>query len=311
MIEALDIWGLAERLHPFMAILHFFCDESGKYQKNHFVSVTGVGAMRPRIDPFDLEWKALLRSYGIEELHTAHFLDLNRGIGTKVRVGQRLGERLELLFPFADCINTYLEIGLMQAWSVVGYNKLPLDVKKLIGGSHDPFQIAFVRGLMEIAKFVGPGDFVNVISDDNIVTAWDTYMHYREALKADRDRYEKFVGISFAKSIHYTPLQAADMVAFLTRRVAAEEFNGTPNDCKLLTEYLFNDPKPPKHGTMRWYQGIFGEHQMVSLANRIQDAKTNGVREIQQNSGATVEGSTQSDQSQTGGGKGSEKAEES
>ena len=293
-----------------MAIVHFFCDESGKYQKNHFVSVTGVGALRPRIDPFDLEWKTLLRSYGIEELYTSHFLDLTRNVGTKVRVGQKLDERQELLFPFADCINSYLEIGLMQAWSVVGYNKLSLEVKRVLGGSHDPFQLAFVRGLMEIAKYVGPGDFVNVITDDNIVTAWDTYLHYREALKADREKYEKFVGIAFAKSIHYTPLQAADMVAFLTRRVANEEFNGIPNDCKLLTDYLFREPRPPKPGIMRWFQGMFGEQQMANLANSILNAKTKSVSEIQQATGSASGDSALGDQSQTGSRERSEKAEE-
>src|SRR5258708_149221 len=81
------------KVHSFMAILHFFCDESGKYQKNHFVSVAGVGAPKQRIEPFDLRWRELLRSYQIEELRTAQLLDLTRNSGTRILVGQTLEER--------------------------------------------------------------------------------------------------------------------------------------------------------------------------------------------------------------------------
>src|SRR6202022_786827 len=112
--------------------------------------------------------------------------------------GQTLLERQELLFPFADCINKYLEIGLMQAWSVQGYAKVPTEAKKLLGGANDPYQLAFIRGLMAIAGYTRPEDHINVICDDNLATAWDTYIHYREALKAS-EIIEKFVGISFAK----------------------------------------------------------------------------------------------------------------
>src|SRR6266852_475063 len=42
--------------------LTFFCDESGKYRKNPVVSITGIGADRPRVDQFDKQWKALLDS---------------------------------------------------------------------------------------------------------------------------------------------------------------------------------------------------------------------------------------------------------
>jgi hypothetical protein len=263
-----------------MAILDFFCDESGKYQKNPVVAITGLGAGRERLDPFNAEWQALLRSYGLRELHMSHAMQINHSKGIKLTAEQTLEERQQALFPFADCINKYLEIGLLQAWSVVGYAKLSLEVKKLLGGSHDPYQLAFVRGLVEIADFVGSDDHVNVICDDNLATAWDTYIHYREALKADSNRIEKFVGISFAKSFHYAPLQAADMVAFLARRAANEKFYGTPNDCKLLTDYLFADPSPP--AIMRWSTGFWGEQEMVNLANAILDAKTKSVSEIQQ-----------------------------
>jgi hypothetical protein len=290
-----------------MAILHFFCDESGKYRQNPLVAVTGVGGTRNRLDLFYDEWQALLRAYGLTELHMSQALNLNGDVGIKFKAGQTIVERQQLLFPFADCINKYCEIGLMQAWSVVGYNKLSMEVKKLLGGSYDPYQLAFVRGLMEIAKYVSPGDYVNVLVDDDIVTAWDTYLHYREALKAS-DLTERFVGISFAKSFHYPPLQAADMAAFVARRAAREEFYKIENDCKLLADYLFIDQRPPG---MQWHTGFFDEQKMANLGNEILNAKNKSVSEIRQASKSTIKRSTLGNQSEAGSGEESKEAKES
>ncbi len=290
-----------------MAILHFFCDESGKYKKDPVVSISGVGASRERGDAFNAEWQMLLRAYGLSELSMRHAMRINTNVGTKLNSGQTNDQRQGVLFPFADCIHKHLEIGLMQGWSVVGYTKLPVEVKNILGGANDPYQLAFVRGLMEIARYAYK-DHINVICDDNLPTAWDTYVHYREALKASEIN-ERFVGISFAKSFHYSPLQAADMVAFLARKAAREKFYETPNDCKLLTDYLFVDQKLPN--LMQWNTGFFGEQEMVNLASAILNAKTKSVSEVQQPIKSASGDSALGDQSQTGSGEGSEKAEES
>ena len=96
------------------------------------------------------------------------------------------------------------------------------------------------------------------------------------------------------------------MAAFLSRRAAREQFYKIENDCKLLTDYLFADQKPPG---MQWYTGFFDEQQMVDLANAILNAKTRPVSEIRQATGSTLERSTLGNQSQVGSGEGSEKTE--
>ena len=307
MIEALEFWALAERKAPLMAIVHFFCDEGGKYQKDLVVSVSGVAAVRECLDAFHKDWQTLLRAYGLSELSMREAMKIERSVGTRLSSGQTLEKRQELLFPFADCINKYLEIGFIQGWSVVGYAKIPTEAKMLLGGANDPFQLAMIRGLMAIGQYARPDDHVNVICDDNLATAWDTYIHYREALKAS-EIDERFVGISFAKSFHYSPLQAADMVAFLGRKAAREKLYASPNDCKLLTDYLFTDPNPP--AIMRWYTGFWGEQEMVNLANEILNAKTKSVSQVQQAIDSDSGGAPLGDQSQAGSGEENKKAEE-
>jgi uncharacterized protein DUF3800 len=264
-----------------MAMLYFYCDESGKYRKNPVIAITGIGADSKHLETFQAEWTLLLRSYGLlPELHMSRVLDLKQANGPKMPADQTLDERTDALLPFADCINKYLEIGLMQAWDIKGYNNLPTEVKKLLGGSSDPYQLAFVRGLLEIADYVGKDGTISVICDDDEVISWDTYNHYRAIRKAVPEINPSFAGITFAKSEHFIPLQAADMAAFLARREAAERFWGKPNEYKRLTNYLVGRPREQSRGTMRWFTLFADESGLVELANDIMKEKANEHRKL-------------------------------
>jgi len=127
--------------------------------------------------------------------------------------------------------------------------------------------------LLAIKEYAGKDDVINVICDDDEVTAWDTYVHYRAIFKALPEIKGNFVGISFAKSQHYTPLQAADMVAFLVRREADARFWNKPNEYKRLADHLMTDSKPGSPGVMRWYAMFADEQQLVNLANDVLNGK--------------------------------------
>lgn len=295
---SIDALSFAELIGPerIVAALYFYCDESGKYRKNPVVTVAGVGAVQKRMSRFNGEWNSLLRAYEIQELHMSRVMQLSQTCGPKMPSGQTLEERIRALYPFADCINDHLEIGLLQGWDVQGYARLSTEVKKWLGGSHDPFQLAFIRGLLEIVRHVREDDIVSIIIDDDEVTAWDTYLHYRAVKKVDSELESRLVSITFAKSKHLAPLQAADMVAFLARREATEKFWKKPNEFKLLFDYLADGPRQGSSGTMRWFVGFQGENEMVNLANSIlglQNAQRNTVSEIRPNNGETPESSAQ------------------
>jgi hypothetical protein len=253
-----------------MAIVHFFCDESGKYQKDPVVTVSGVGAELQRLKDFDEEWIELLRAYELlPELHMSRVFDLGQANGPKMPAGQNADERITALLPFADCINNHIEIGLVQAWDVHGYINLPTEAKRLLGGSHDPYQLAFIRGILEIPKLLGADAAISIVCDDNEVTAWDTYTHYRAILKAVPDCGANFAGIGFAKSHNFNGLQAADMIAFLARREAGARFWGRSNNTRALLDYLTNGPRLEIPAVMKWYSMFAGEKELINLANAV------------------------------------------
>jgi hypothetical protein len=197
-----------------MAILYFYCDESGKYRKNPVITVSGVGATKTRLDSFFDEWTTLLRSNELgDELHMSRASQLSQACGPKMPSGQSIDERINALIPFADCINRNFEIGLMQAWDVNGYNRLPMEAKRKLGGSHDPYQLAFVRGILGVSHYIGDDGRLSIVADDDDQTAWDTYIHYRAISQALPELATKLAALTFAKSQYFPALQAADMVA--------------------------------------------------------------------------------------------------
>jgi hypothetical protein len=252
-----------------MAVLYFYTDESGKYRKNPVITVSGVGATSERLGKFNTEWVALLRSCGLGELKMSRAGDLTQAVGPKMPSGQSIEERTQALLPFADCINEYMEVGLMQGWDVRGYNNLPLEVKNNLGGSHDPFYLCFIRAMLQLGDMLREEDTLSVICDDDELTAWDAYVHYRAISKAEPKLNRMFSSITFAKSHHFSPLQAADMVAFLARKEASERFWAQPNPFGILFGYLVSGPKKKDAGIMNWYDSFISEQGFVDLANNL------------------------------------------
>jgi hypothetical protein len=247
---------------------HLYCDESGKHQDHPTIAFSGVCATPSRLHFFEDDWRKLLRSYEISSLHMTTASRLREACGPKMPAGQTIDERIEALLPFADCVNQHLEIGLIQAWDVQGYNSLSLEAKKLLGGSHDPYFLAFIRGMAELAERVNEDDRISVICDDDIQTAWNSYLHYRSVGKADWKIQKKMVALTFANDRYFPGLQAADMVAFLARHEAVRKFYGIANSFQKLFDLLTTDPYPTV-GVMKWLVMFADERQLVDFANQM------------------------------------------
>jgi Protein of unknown function (DUF3800) len=269
VINVLDFIEIALRKELSMGVVYFYCDESGKYRKNPVITISGVAAIKPNLEKFTNEWVSLLNDYELgPELHMSRVMQLAQTNGPKMPANQTLDERMDALIPFADCINRNLQVGLVQAWDVKGYAHLSLEAKRSLGGSHDPYHLAFVRGLQGLARLLAEDDRISIICDDDALTAWDTYMHYRAIGNAMPELGKKLAALTFAKSEHFHPLQAADMLAFLTRREASERFWGITNDYARLFNYLTDETKPD-YGITKWFSIFADEKGLIEFANEI------------------------------------------
>jgi uncharacterized protein DUF3800 len=289
-----------------------FCDESGKYHNPNdpLISFAGVSATADRLEAFDRSWRSLLLSYELESIHMERISRLVEEHGYRFRKNQTIEERTELLYPFADLVNKHLEAGFFQAWSITGYSFLSVKAKKLLGGSDDPYFLAFVRGLQAIIDHIGEDDRVGIIVDDDINTAWDCYRHYRMVAKADWRIQKKAVSLSFANDKHFPALQAADMLAFLTKHEAAERFTGASNIWKKLFNRLTTHPEPA-YGIMRWFGMFAHEKELLDFAiemdeyaqRKAKEEQLSRVQQVRPNDGGAAKGSPQRNPTKTGRGK--------
>ena len=261
-------------LEPFMAMIHqAYFDESGKKGDHPVVTFSGVAVSQSKLQGFDDAWNELLRSYGLPSLHMARASRLSEKHGHKIRKGQSIGERIDALIPFADCINDHLEIGLLQALDVNGFNSLSKAAKIQLGSPDDPYHIAFARGLLEIVDYVPEDDRISLICDDDPETAWDCYRHYRGVRRVHAEIRRKTVSLSFADDEYFPGLQAVDMVAFLSRLEAKRQFYGDDYRFQRLFDHLITE-KGVNH--MQWSVMFADEKKLKELGTELEPPKKKG-----------------------------------
>jgi hypothetical protein len=249
-----------------MAILHCYFDESGKHKDHPVVTFSGVCISELKLQQFDESWKALLRQYGLPWLHMKEVSHLSRNVCPKMPRNQSEIDRNNALIPFADCINQHFEYGLIQAMDVDGFNSLSKNAKFKLGHTEDPYHIAFVRGLLELINYVQGEDKLSIICDDDKDTAWDCYRHYRAVRRVHAEIREKTVSLTFADDKYFPALQAADMLAFLSRLEARLRFYNIPYSFKKIYLSLTNQRES---GNTEWRAAFIDKAKFIGLSDAL------------------------------------------
>jgi len=245
-----------------VALYLAYFDESGKKSDHPVVTFAGVFAQQEKFEGFNTEWKGLLGQYGIKSIHMKEVSNLKKAVGS-MGAGQTFLKRINSLVPFADCINQHLELGLIQAWDVKGFLAMDQKVKKGLGNPSDPYYLAFARAIAELVDYVGPNDELKLVCDHDSETASECDLHYKAICAIDEEISRKVVSLSFADDELVPPLQAADMVAYLSRREARFMFYGEDYGFRPLFDYL---TKKQPLGKMDWRAMFASEASMKALS---------------------------------------------
>jgi hypothetical protein len=190
-----------------------------------------------------------------------HASDASRPLGT-VPV-QTLPERIEALKPFADCINQHLQLGLIQAWDVEGFKALSEEARRRIGSPDDPYYTAFSRGVLELAAYAPETDKISLICDEDKETSPTSIAHYNAVREVEDAVKRKVVSLTFGDDGNFPALQAADLVAYLSRREAANRFFGTTNHFQPLFDYMVS-AKPS--ASMEWRAMFADKTRLAALS---------------------------------------------
>ena len=272
-----SVLGLLDIYHPpepLMAIFQAYFDESGKFKDKQIVSFCGLVSTVARIMEFEVEWKRLLRSYGMKDLSMKRALKHTIALGQNV-AAKTAKERNNAFQPFADCIRRHFELGVAIVVDVAAYDKWPVHLKqKFAGGSPNPHYFSFINALVCCSKFMRDEDRMSLICDDDKETAMNCYGLYGRARFLNPDIKKSLVAITFAEDSEFVPLQGADFLASLCRlearrRMHKEYYEYMPSFTRLTgktedsrmqwcvrfydKERLDNLTRPPKPGALPDY----------------------------------------------------------
>lgn len=242
-----------------MAIFQCYFDESGKFKDHEVISFCGLCSPASRVQEFEEDWKQLLRSSEIPALSMKRALRRTRRLSPCIDA-QSAAERTEVLKPFALCIRKHFEIGVAIAIDVPAYARMSTLAKKKIGGSDDPFYMAFLCGVMAPSKRLRDEDRLSIICDDDEGTALHCYKAYRTVKKKETFLHSKLSALTFADDEIFVPLQGADMFASLVRLEARRRFRHEYYEYLSLFQELTHPGSVPSD--IKWVLGFFNKDKM-------------------------------------------------
>jgi len=188
-------------------------DESGKQKDHKVVALAAVCAEDGALQTFNAEWEKLLRYFEIDSLHLKKFMQASKCLSPRIPKAQSLEDRAELLKPFADCINDFLEFGILQAWDVAGFHSIPKTFRYQMGSVEDPYLLAFAYGLMRVAAHSKEDQKISIICDHDQEIALDCLKHFNGIRHADREYRSKLISMTFADDQFFPSLQAAESMS--------------------------------------------------------------------------------------------------
>ncbi len=238
-----------------MTIFQAFFDESGKFKDKRVISFCGLCSPPEKVQEFEDDWKGLLRHYGLTSL------TMKRALRRKIKFSptaeaKSVEERNAVLEPFAQCIRKHFELGVALAVDVDAYKKWPLHAKKKIGGSDDPYYLAFISALLACTKYICDDDRVSMVCDDDQETAMNCYGIFQRARFLHPEYRKKLVSITFADDAEFVALQGADLLASLCRLEARQHFHKDYYEHRSLFRSL---TAPSSDGGMKWCVRFYGD----------------------------------------------------
>jgi hypothetical protein len=134
-----------------------------------------------------------------------------------------------------------------------------------LGNPKDPNYVTFALAMIRIQKYCQPDDRIAIVCDHDDETASGFYGYYKGIRHQHRKMQESMVSISFADDRYFPSLQAADMLAYLTRLEAKRMWYNERHDYGPLIEYLLDTKSKAPGKAAQWFVMFNDEAKLRSL----------------------------------------------
>lgn len=259
--------------------LSAYFDESGKFKDHDIVAFCGLVSPPEDWYALQVEWDSLLHRNGITHLHmSGGTLNFRLSLSAK-RPALGKKERIAVIRQFVLAIKRHIELGIAIAVDVQGYKSLPPNFKSEIGGE-DPYYWVFSCAMAAVLDHLNgiPGSKVNIVCDDEEQYFVQCYKLLNKFKLREPVLKNKFVAICAGDDREFPQLQAADLLAYLTRTEAGYLFFDKPYDFRELSQEFSTHHPGEKmvfspHGVM-WKRERLYDYVENQLAKRRKPKKS-------------------------------------
>jgi Protein of unknown function (DUF3800) len=205
-------------------VIEAFFDESGKEgdPSHRFVVMAGYAA--GDWNNFQRSWRSLLLKHGLPSIH------MKKILGIAKEKGWDLPRLNGVLSEFVSVIKESWLIGFGVGVDVEAYRAIPADIKKQFGDVQIFCCSRILRRLMDHVRAGGfENESLSITFDRDYGFARPRMKLMEELSKRDPIMSRRIAQVSFANSDYFYPLQAADLLAWETRRQLMNNLTDKPS----------------------------------------------------------------------------------
>jgi len=231
-----------------LAHVHLFCDESGKVHNSPAISFCGYLGNGDQWSKFRDDWSALRRSLQVPPIHMKAIMrpELDEE-WTKVK--QRWGsdwesKRDSMLADLAEIICGHKLVSVGATVDCDAFKTLNIP-KARAGVYNDPHYLAFqwvVLRSLEKVEWGTSDALLGLLLDDDEEKAMSCYALLRSLKKQHPESKKRISSICFVNDEVYPGVQAADVLAFESRRLLIERQSKPSKLFERLTSELQHSP---------------------------------------------------------------------
>jgi hypothetical protein len=202
-------------------MIEAFFDDSGKQADSPFVCIAGFLAHCSYWYRFVEQWNPLLQRYGITNLHMKELMSSN---GEFKEFSPE--QRNKLIVEVMQIIKANELCGFGAAVDAKYWNTLPKEIKKKYGNAEEFCFQRILRMMRDYMVSCNETDHVSITFDHDQEFSNPRLTRFNNITKRDPLARERFISICFARTRPYPPLQAADVLAWETRKMLESRYEG-------------------------------------------------------------------------------------
>ncbi len=278
-LSSVPYWGML--VHPkdghqkVFCVLHAYLDESGTHDSSPLCVIAGYFGSERHWNKFDLKWRKVLDSEGIEEFHANRFWSFVGGANISEYRGWDKGRCNAFLRALLNVIwESHRIFPVCCTVVMADWHALSKDERAyLTGASFDstgellkpgapnkPYFLPFLTVISIVMGYCNPGHRTHFSFDQSKSFSGYALQYFREikGWGADRgnellEHYGRIGEIFFPDSKDATPIQAADLLAFETYQYGIE---------RLRAGNLVIDPRPALHTAISNMRNLSNDSKM-------------------------------------------------